>query len=176
MAVTPDGDGYWLVASDGGIFGFGDAHSTDRPAARLKQPIVGMAATCGPATGWWPAMEESSPPATPFLRFDRRCTSTSRWSAWPPPRRRRLLAGGQRWRHLRLRGRQLLRFDRRCSSTSRWSAWPPHPMAPATGWWPVMEASSTTGMPAFTDRLDPLRLPRPSWALPVDRRPSRRVP
>ena len=26
MASTPSGDGYWLVASDGGIFTFGDAH------------------------------------------------------------------------------------------------------------------------------------------------------
>jgi hypothetical protein len=25
MAATPDGRGYWLVASDGGIFNFGDA-------------------------------------------------------------------------------------------------------------------------------------------------------
>ncbi len=25
MAATPDGRGYWLVASDGGIFTFGDA-------------------------------------------------------------------------------------------------------------------------------------------------------
>ncbi len=25
MAATPDGQGYWLVASDGGIFAFGDA-------------------------------------------------------------------------------------------------------------------------------------------------------
>ena len=25
MASTPDGGGYWLVASDGGIFTFGDA-------------------------------------------------------------------------------------------------------------------------------------------------------
>ena len=25
MAATPDGHGYWLVASDGGIFTFGDA-------------------------------------------------------------------------------------------------------------------------------------------------------
>jgi len=25
MAATPDGGGYWLVASDGGIFAFGDA-------------------------------------------------------------------------------------------------------------------------------------------------------
>ena len=26
MAVTPDGGGYWMVASDGGMFAFGDAH------------------------------------------------------------------------------------------------------------------------------------------------------
>ena len=25
MASTPDGAGYWLVASDGGVFSFGDA-------------------------------------------------------------------------------------------------------------------------------------------------------
>ena len=25
MATTPDGKGYWLLASDGGIFAFGDA-------------------------------------------------------------------------------------------------------------------------------------------------------
>ena len=26
IAPTPDGGGYWLVASDGGVFSFGDAH------------------------------------------------------------------------------------------------------------------------------------------------------
>jgi hypothetical protein len=25
IAATPDGRGYWLVASDGGVFAFGDA-------------------------------------------------------------------------------------------------------------------------------------------------------
>ena len=37
MAATPDGKGYWLVASDGGIFSFGDAGffgSTRGPAAQ----------------------------------------------------------------------------------------------------------------------------------------------
>ena len=46
MAATPDGNGYWLVAADGGIFTFGDAHfygSTGN--LHLNQPIVGMAAT-----------------------------------------------------------------------------------------------------------------------------------
>jgi hypothetical protein len=44
MANTPDGHGYWLVASDGGIFSYGNAHfygSTGN--IRLNQPIVGMA-------------------------------------------------------------------------------------------------------------------------------------
>ena len=36
MAPTADGDGYWLVAADGGVFSFGDATSTStgRWAAR----------------------------------------------------------------------------------------------------------------------------------------------
>ena len=31
MAATPTGKGYWLVASDGGVFSFGDATSGGRP-------------------------------------------------------------------------------------------------------------------------------------------------
>ncbi len=46
MASTPDGNGYWLVATDGGIFSFGDAtfHGSTG-AIRLNKSIVGMAAT-----------------------------------------------------------------------------------------------------------------------------------
>jgi len=44
MAATPDGRGYWLVASDGGIFSYGDAPFLGSTGAeRLAQPIVGMA-------------------------------------------------------------------------------------------------------------------------------------
>jgi len=43
MAATPDGAGYWLVASDGGIFSFGDAPFYGSTGAiRLNEPIVGM--------------------------------------------------------------------------------------------------------------------------------------
>ena len=62
MASTPDGNGYWLVAADGGIFNFGDAGFygntyTDgltglsglRP---LHKPVIGMAATPDGA-GYW---------------------------------------------------------------------------------------------------------------------------
>ena len=44
MAPTPSGRGYWLVASDGGIFGFGDAGFFGSTGdMRLSRPIVGMA-------------------------------------------------------------------------------------------------------------------------------------
>jgi hypothetical protein len=53
MAATPDGQGYWLVASDGGIFSFGDATFFGSTGAiHLNQPIVGMAATPD-GHGYW---------------------------------------------------------------------------------------------------------------------------
>ena len=49
MAATPDGRGYWLVASDGGIFAFGDARFYGSTGARnLNRPIVGIAAARWP--------------------------------------------------------------------------------------------------------------------------------
>ncbi len=53
MAATPDGGGYWLVASDGGVFSFGDAvFHNSLGATRLDAPIVGMAATPD-GGGYW---------------------------------------------------------------------------------------------------------------------------
>ncbi|MGH9004612.1 MAG: hypothetical protein ACRDYV_15920, partial [Acidimicrobiia bacterium] len=53
MAATPTGAGYWLVASDGGVFSFGDAgFYGSTGAVRLNKPIVGMAATPTGA-GYW---------------------------------------------------------------------------------------------------------------------------
>jgi endoglucanase len=53
MAATPDGLGYWLVASDGGIFTFGDAAFYGSTGAiHLNEPIVGMAATPD-GLGYW---------------------------------------------------------------------------------------------------------------------------
>jgi hypothetical protein len=53
MAATTDGAGYWLVASDGGIFSYGDAAFFGSTGAlKLNQPIVGMAS--GPlGQGYW---------------------------------------------------------------------------------------------------------------------------
>ena len=43
MAVDPATGGYWLVASDGGIFSFGDAPFLGSTGnIHLNQPIVGM--------------------------------------------------------------------------------------------------------------------------------------
>src|SRR5580658_4122586 len=53
MAATTDGNGYWLVASDGGIFSYGDATfygSTGSIA--LNRPVVGMAVTTD-GRGYW---------------------------------------------------------------------------------------------------------------------------
>ena len=57
MAATPEGGGYWLVASDGGVFAFGDAVFAGSMGGRPStQPVVGMAASpTGAATGWWPS-------------------------------------------------------------------------------------------------------------------------
>ncbi len=53
MAATLDGEGYWLVASDGGIFSFGDAgYHGSMGGQHLNAPIVGMAATPD-GEGYW---------------------------------------------------------------------------------------------------------------------------
>ena len=53
MAATPTGGGYWLTASDGGIFAFGDARFFGSTGGvRLAQPIVGIAAVPN-GGGYW---------------------------------------------------------------------------------------------------------------------------
>ena len=49
----PHGQAYWSVASDGGVFAFGDARFFGSTGStRLNQPIVGMAATPS-GNGYW---------------------------------------------------------------------------------------------------------------------------
>jgi hypothetical protein len=55
MATTPDGAGYWMVATDGGIFAFGDAAFFGSTGSiHLNQPVVGIAGTLDGA-GYWMA-------------------------------------------------------------------------------------------------------------------------
>jgi ribosomal protein L24E len=52
MAATPTGKGYWFVASDGGVFSFGDSPFLgSMGGTRLTLPVVGMAAF--PGRGYW---------------------------------------------------------------------------------------------------------------------------
>ncbi|MHB1823414.1 MAG: NHL repeat-containing protein, partial [Acidimicrobiales bacterium] len=49
IASTPDGTGYWEVASDGGIFAFGDAgYYGSMGGQPLAKPVVGIASTPEP--------------------------------------------------------------------------------------------------------------------------------
>ena len=44
LEATDDGDGYWLVAADGGVFSYGDApFSGSEGGTRLNAPMVGIA-------------------------------------------------------------------------------------------------------------------------------------
>jgi peptidoglycan hydrolase-like protein with peptidoglycan-binding domain len=53
LAPTPSGNGYWMVAADGGVFSFGDAvFRGSTGGMRLNQPVVGMAST-GTGRGYW---------------------------------------------------------------------------------------------------------------------------
>ena len=53
MAPTHDGGGYWLVASDGGIFSFGDAaFYGSLGATPPASPVVALATSAG-GGGYW---------------------------------------------------------------------------------------------------------------------------
>ena len=53
MAATHDGKGYWLVASDGGVFTFGDAPFLgSEGGTHLNKPVVGISTTAD-GKGYW---------------------------------------------------------------------------------------------------------------------------
>jgi hypothetical protein len=67
MATTATGSGYWLVASDGGIFTFGRAGSYGSTGGQaLKSPIVGMAVSLD---GLGYGLVSSNGEVTPFGDF-----------------------------------------------------------------------------------------------------------
>ena len=52
-AVAPSGHGYWLVASDGGIFTYGSARfHGSMGATHINQPVFSMAPTKS-GNGYW---------------------------------------------------------------------------------------------------------------------------
>jgi hypothetical protein len=54
MAATPTGNGYWLVAADGGVFTFGDATFYGSAGSTGVRDVVGMARTPS-GRGYWVA-------------------------------------------------------------------------------------------------------------------------
>ncbi len=53
IAATPTRHGYWLAASDGGVFSYGDAHFEGSAGAlRLARPVVAIASSTR-AWGYW---------------------------------------------------------------------------------------------------------------------------
>ena len=95
MAVAPTGNGYWEVASDGGVFSFGSAvlprlgrhHDPQRPDRRHRAPTRPTA-----GTGWSGGTEGSSPTAPRSTGPAER--SLRRHRSWAD--RARSLLGGRR--------------------------------------------------------------------------------
>ena len=104
---SPTGNGYWEVAADGGIFAFGDAkfHGS-MGGIPLDQPVVGMAPTPD-GNGYWEVAADGGIFAFGDAKFYGSMGGTTLEQAGrghgPHPRRQRLLGGGRRRRHLRLR-------------------------------------------------------------------------
>ena len=177
IAATPDGQGYWLVAADGGVFGFGNAHYYGSLAVstHLNRAIVGIAATAD-GRGYWLVSSDGGIFAFGDARSLRLAGGHS-----PQPadrghrrhrRRPRVLVGGLGRRHLCFRGRPFLRLDwaRRTSTGPSWAS-PPPPTAAGTGWSPPTAACSALVTPTSTVRPPP-KASKLSWAFP-DRLPSR---
>jgi hypothetical protein len=60
MAATPTGNGYWMVATDGGVFPFGDAPFWGSTGGtHVDSPIIGIAPTTG-TSGYWLSTEDGT--------------------------------------------------------------------------------------------------------------------
>jgi hypothetical protein len=85
IAASPDGAGYWTVASDGGVFSFGGAfYAGSLGDIPHNQPIVSMAPTPS-GRGYWLAAADGGSTAT--TRAPRSAYAAGSWglgaSPWP---------------------------------------------------------------------------------------------
>ena len=173
VVATRDQQGYWLVASDGGVFTFGDAAFFGSTGdIHLNRPIVGMAATPD-GSGYWLVASDGGVFTfgdAALLRLDRRPrTSTSPSSAWPP----RPTAGGY-WLVASDGGVFTFGDAAFYGSTGGLAPQPADrghgrrpPRATATGWWPRTAASSRSATPPSTARrpATPV-IPSSAWSHP----------
>ena len=87
MTPTAYDRGYWLVASDGGIFSYGDALRGSMGGQHLDQPIVGMAATPD-GGGYWLVASDGGifafGDAAFYGSMGGQHSISPSW-AWPPP-------------------------------------------------------------------------------------------
>ena len=124
MAVTPDGGGYWLVASDGGVFAYGDAVFYGSAGnLHLTKPVVGMAVTPD-GGGYWLVASDGGVFSYGDAAFHGSTGNHPSDQAGGGHGRatphRRVLAGGVRRRGVRLR-RALPRLGRQPRAwSSRW--------------------------------------------------------
>jgi hypothetical protein len=90
IAATPDGKGYWLLASDGGVFSFGDARFHGSTGGmRLQGPIAGIAATPD-GKGYWLVGADGGI----FSFGDARYEGNGRWTTPPYPKSLFVVAPG----------------------------------------------------------------------------------
>ena len=117
-ATTADGGGYWEVATDGGIFSFGDAtfhgsmggtRSTRRSWAWRRRPTVAV-------TGRWPPTVGSSPSVT--------LLSTGPWAACAQRADRGHGGDGRRWGYWEVAADGGIFSFGDAASTGPWAACP----------------------------------------------------
>ena len=173
MASTPDGKGYWLVASDGGIFCYGDAQFYGSTGSIvLNKPVVGMAATPdgnGLLAGGLRRRDLQLRRRAVLRQYGQpRAQQADRRHDHRPERGRVLPRRLRRW-HLQLRNGTLLRLaGRPARSSTRSRRRPRSPTAAGTGS-PTPPGSSPTS--ATRDYYGSA----PSPAQPADRRHGRRA-
>ena len=62
LAVTPNGEGYWLLAEDGGVYAFGDAAYRGSPAGTgfCDRPAARLITASATGKGYWVAAADGS--------------------------------------------------------------------------------------------------------------------
>ena len=122
MASTPTGDGDWEVASDGGVFSFGDAQFDGSTGSlRLIKPVVGIAATTD-GRGYWTVASDGGVFSYGDAQFRGSMgerPSTSQWSAWPQPQTEAATGSSQPMGGFSARRRPVFRVHRGDASQSQ---------------------------------------------------------